>query len=492
VVEAWLAQVKAESEAHRLQRLALIEEVSAWRQAQGASTDWKTMSRELHRFSERWREAGHLPEKAFTALQAQWKAVMHEAHAPLEAAQKSSLERRQGLIAEAQTLGAEPVLRVDTIRALQQRWQLEAQAVPLERKQEQKLWDAFRKPLDDAFARKTQEREKAAQALSALDRAVLEAARALEQANASGDGARIRAAMGALEDAAQGRTPAPAPESVAASALLARPAGEAAVVSEHAAAESQATVPAPATDPETASSLEQPSDSQPLANAPIASGAASPAGAGKPARPVVAVRGDDRPGMKKATPAPAGRGEGRREGRPGRPAEAERRFAPGVGADSAARGPRLGDAAFRAQREALEHADAALRRLSAQAHGEVLTQLLTAWERRDAAALPAAQQLGKRVVPAARAAWAQALAAAPSGAAAPQLLRLEIAADIPTPAEHLSARRLLQLQLLTRKSEAAPAETWARDVTGLLATPFEAAAARRLQAVLKVFLKGQP
>ena len=52
--------------------------------------------------------------------------------------------------------------------------------------------------------------------------------------------------------------------------------------------------------------------------------------------------------------------------------------------DREERGPRLGDAAFRAQRDAMEHAEMALRKLAAQAHGESLTHLLAAWEARRA------------------------------------------------------------------------------------------------------------
>jgi hypothetical protein len=88
--------------------------------------------------------------------------------------------------------------------ALQQRWQAEAQAVPLERRHEQKLWDAFRKPIDEAFNRKSAEREQQQAAMSAHDRAVLDAAKALE-ANASGDAQRIRAAMAQLEAATRGQ-----------------------------------------------------------------------------------------------------------------------------------------------------------------------------------------------------------------------------------------------------------------------------------------------
>ena len=69
------------------------------------------------------------------------------------------------------------------------------------------------------------------------------------------------------------------------------------------------------------------------------------------------------------------------------------------------------------------------------------------------------------------------------------LLRLEMAAEVPTPAEQLDARRALQLQLLTRRHEAPPTDTWAQDVARVLAGSFDAAAARRLQATLKVLLK---
>ena len=59
--------------------------------------------------------------------------------------------------------------------------------------------------------------------------------------------------------------------------------------------------------------------------------------------------------------------------------------------------PRLGDAAFRAQRDAMERAQTQLRKLASQAHGEALTQLLGAWQARDPEQLPPAQVLGPKV-----------------------------------------------------------------------------------------------
>ncbi len=114
---------------------------------------------------------------------------------------------------------------------------------------------------------------------------------------------------------------------------------------------------------------------------------------------------------------------------------------------------------------------------------------MTAWEHRDASQLPTAQALGSRVNAGARSAWAQSLGSAAGAGPAEALLRLEMAAEVPTPAEQLDARRMLQLQLLTRRHDAPPAETWAQDVARVLAGGFDAAAARRLQNALKVLLK---
>lgn len=448
VVEVWLTQLRQQTEAHKAQRLAIIDELKAWTAAHAQSTDWKAQIRDLHAFSERWRGAGHLSEKTFAELQPVWKEAMHAAHAGLEAAQAQSVARRQAMIEEACALGAAPQLRIDAVKALQQRWQTEAQAVPLERKHEQKLWDAFRKPIDEAFARKSSEREQQAKALNAHDQRVLDAAQALDAASASGDAARIRAAMAELDAAMRGQQ--------ADAAAAATPAEAPVAVAEQAAEPAEAAVPA-----------------------------AAP-------KKLVAMRGDDRPGMKKAEPVVRDERRGRdsrggRDDRAGFGARGEARGFERSGRE--VRGPRLGDAAFRAQRNALEHAEAALRKLAAQAHGEVLTQLLTAWEQRDAAQLPAAQALGSRVNAGARGAWVQSLQQAATATPAEALLRLEMAAEVPTPADQLDARRALQLQLLTRRHEAPPAQTWAQDVAQVLAGPFDAAAARRLQAVLKVLLK---
>ncbi|RYZ13196.1 MAG: DUF349 domain-containing protein [Comamonadaceae bacterium] len=464
VVEAWLDKVRADAAEHRAHRLALIEEVRAWAVAHADASDLKAHYRALHQFADRWRDAGHVGEKMFAELQPQWNEAFGAARAPFEAAQAASIERRQAMIAEATELGAAPMLRIDAVKALQQRWQAEAQSVPLDRRHEQKMWDAFRAPIDEAFNRKTAEREKFTTAMSEQDRHVLAASKALDAANATGDVQKIRVAMAQLEAAVRGepfvpaeKPPVPAATShVNTAEDVPQPQAEEAARQEFAESAGQTPSPServpagPATPHEPVEGdLVAPvgtADAGAVADQPgdEADVPAPAAPEPKPARPkpVVAVRGDDRPGMKKAEPAPLGRGA-----RPG-----DRRDARGAPAG------RPG------------------------AHRD--------WEQRDAAKLPSVQELGRSVAPAVRGAWTQALAATPSGGAADALLRLEVAAEVPTPAEHIDARRALQLQLLTRRNDPTPAQTWGADAARVLASAYDPSTARRLQNALKALLRG--
>jgi hypothetical protein len=526
VVEAWLEKLKADALEHRQQRLALIDEVKTWAEANRTALDedWKGFSRILHQFGDRWRNAGHLGEKAFAELQPLWKEAISHAAEPLETLQAQSVQLRQAMIEEAKVLGAAAALRIDAVKSLQQRWQAQAHAVPLDRRLEQKLWDAFRKPIDDAFKRKTTERESAEAALGQRDRAVLDASKALQAANSGGDANVIRKAIAALEAALQGQAQAQAEVSAAgAQEAQAQTATQAADslspllenlepstvpaegISDTAAFDAANATPVISTDPEA-----------PSQEAAEAAPVAPPVPARPAAKPVVAMRGDDRPGMQReanAAPARPGKWGDRKEGAPGgkgpvggrdapRPSR-DARFGDTGRRDAGARGdsfgarpdpraaqPRLGDAAFRAQREALESAQMALKKLAAQAHGEALTQLLSAWERRDASTIPTVQELGPRVNAAGRSAWAAAVTQAGSiQVSSESLLRLEMAAEVATPAEHMEARRALQLKLLTRRNDPSPQQTWAQDVAGVLASPFAEDQARRLQTTLKALLK---
>jgi hypothetical protein len=512
-VLAWLEQMKKDSADQRAQRVALMDEVKAWTAEHAQSEDWRAQLRALHQFADRWRNAGHLSEKAFGEMQGQWKSIFKAAAAPLEAAQKASIERRQALINEAREVGAAPALRVDAVKALQQRWQVEAQSVPLDRKTEQKLWEVFRAPLDEAFQRKGTDRPQSTGPVSAHDRAVLDASKALDSANASGDAAKIRAAMAVLDAALRGQAlqaqaaqAAQSPQSpvnaaTSSTAALVPPPSVAEAQGDEASAAADATAEVPADEQASDAATAEAPQAAPASDSVLPEEPAPTVVAPKPAKPVVAVRGDDRPGQKRPE-APAGR-DGRRDGRPGeRGARPGGDRGPGAGrfGDRGGdrfgdrepredRGPRLGDAAFRAQREAMERAEMSLRKLAAQAHGETLGRVMTAWQERQAEALPTVQELGKGINASTRQAWVQAVSAEPKNPGATALLRLEMAADVPTPADNLSERRALQLQLLTQRNQPGPNETWALDVAQVLSGPHDEPTARRLQNVLKNLLR---
>lgn len=497
VVESWLQEIKAKSAVVIAQRTALIEKLKSWGIEQAGKTDWKELSRNLHQFSQQWREAGHLGERDFEPLQSAWKAAFKEIAAPLEAAQKSSVERRQLLIERAKALvqsvaeGAD--LRIDLVRELQQQWQAEAQSVLLERKAEQKYWDEFKGTLDQAFAKKDELRQAARTAhlasLSAHDKAVLEASKALEEATASGHVTAIQTTMQALQAALRGQAPAapvpseaPAPTPVPPTPAPTSDAPQTSQASSE--AESTPQPQADSTTPmaETSELSAAPEAAAPAADAPAPEAKVAPTPAPKP---VIAVRGDDRTPSKAPETAQFGK-KGTFAAQSGRgfPAREARKPDP-------QRLPRLSDEAFHVQRRAMEQAEIALKKLQMQAHGEALTHLLSAWETRDVDTLPSVSSLGKAVNSALRSQWLQALrqTAASVEAASTALLRLELASGAPTPAEFLGDRRAFQLQLLTQRNAPSPQQTWGLDVATVLGASYDAVSAKRLQAALKTLLK---
>ena len=547
--EAWLETIKAEEGAAKDKRQALIDELRAWTAAHAQVADAKAELRELHAFAERWRDAGHLGERAFEPLHAQWKLAVKAAHAPIDGMQQASIERRKALIAQAVGIAVEPFLRIDAVRQLQQRWQQEAQAHPVDRKLEQKLWEQFRGPIDEAFNKKSAEREKAAAEVSERDRAVLDATKALDAAVASGDASKIRAAMADLEQVHRTGAAKSAPAPVVAATIPQAAKNQENTPNVQNPPQSDATDNV-ASDSTVAVAGPTPADAQPSADsAPaepqaespeVAADAATeavapavPAARAKPApKPVVAMRGDDRPGGKRAEPAaPPGRGRPDARG-PGRPGAPGRDARPGLGRPGAPSGapgaarpafdrgsdrstdrgtdrrgppagrdfadtreprdmaPRLGDVAFHAQRDALERAQLQLKKLAGIAHGEAISGLMDAWTQRNGDLMPSAASLGKGVSAGARTAWVQAVSA-PAQAKTPAeaILRLEMAAEVPTPAAHINERRVLQLQLLTRRNDPAPVATWAIDARAILSGPFDEGQARRLQAALKVLMR---
>ena len=177
---------------------ALADEAAA-PLAEGQSRDWVDIERRKSAMFDQWKKGGGVANAAWKALDEKFDVALHKLDGALDAAREPEIARRKKLIAEAQELAADAPSREVTDRAIvvQRRWAAERpEGLPhLRRKDEQKLWDEFKKHTDGVFkARDTQRDEMKAQFSEAvkLRYAAIDAVKAL----ANGEDARaIEAAV---------------------------------------------------------------------------------------------------------------------------------------------------------------------------------------------------------------------------------------------------------------------------------------------------------
>ncbi|RSZ58016.1 DUF349 domain-containing protein [Massilia atriviolacea] len=157
--------------------------------AGGESVDWKHMAATVQRMRLAWSHLGAIDRKEKKRLDHEFTDALNTLQAPLEQQRKNEVAEREAMIAQVAALDAHDRHALDTLRALQERWQEHARAVPLERKSEQALWQKFRAACDAVFAR----RKESAHAADAERRSHQEAKDAisarLEQAAAEPDAA---------------------------------------------------------------------------------------------------------------------------------------------------------------------------------------------------------------------------------------------------------------------------------------------------------------
>ena len=182
---------------------ALIDETRAL--STSAASDWKQIAAAGQRLRQLWTRLGTIDRKDKRKLDTAFDQALAALLAPLTEERKQEMARREQLIAEVQQLVPNERGTLDTLRSLQERWQEQAKALPLERKAEQALWQRFRAACDHVFA----QRKESAHAADSERRAHLHAREAicagLEAATFSGsDKEQLAAIALALRDAASG------------------------------------------------------------------------------------------------------------------------------------------------------------------------------------------------------------------------------------------------------------------------------------------------
>lgn len=148
--------------------------------------DWKVLAAEGSRLRQAWTRLGTIDRKEKKQLDGQFGRALDQLLAPLERQREIEMARREQLIVEVGLLQANQRNTTATLRALQEKWQEYAKALPLERHAEQALWQRFRAACDQVFA----QRKESAGIADGERRAHLEAKEAvcagLEAADGSG------------------------------------------------------------------------------------------------------------------------------------------------------------------------------------------------------------------------------------------------------------------------------------------------------------------
>jgi Domain of Unknown Function (DUF349) len=132
---------------------ALVEEARAEiARLQSGEADWRHVAGTVQRLRTAWSHLGAIDRKDKKRLDHEFTDALNTLQGPLEEQRKAEVARREELIDEVSALDPHGRHVVDSLRAIQQRWQEHARALPLERKAEQALWQRFRAACDAVFA----------------------------------------------------------------------------------------------------------------------------------------------------------------------------------------------------------------------------------------------------------------------------------------------------------------------------------------------------
>lgn len=118
------------------------------------SVDWKAVSAFVRDVRLSWKRLGTIERKDKKRLDAEFESALQSVLQPLAEQRQAEVSRREKLIADVTRLSSNDRGAMDTVRALQARWQEQAKALPLERSDEQALWQRFREACDTFFAKR--------------------------------------------------------------------------------------------------------------------------------------------------------------------------------------------------------------------------------------------------------------------------------------------------------------------------------------------------
>lgn len=160
---------------------------------EGESRDWHDLEKRKLALFDQWKKGGGVANAAWKALDEKFDAALKKLDGAMDGAREPEIARRKRLIAQAEELAKANPSRetTDATIALQRRWNGERPInLPhLRRKDEQKLWDEFKKHTDAVFKARDAQRDQVKAQFSEATKArfaVIDEAKAL----AGGDDAK--------------------------------------------------------------------------------------------------------------------------------------------------------------------------------------------------------------------------------------------------------------------------------------------------------------
>ena len=192
---AHFKQLAGERHANAARAQALVAEaVAEAARLNGANgADWKHVAGSVQRLRLAWSHLGAIDRKDKKRLDQAFADALNVLQGPLEERRTTEAAGREELIGQATAINPHDRHSLDQLRALQERWQEHAKALPLERKTEQALWQRFRAACDAVFAA----RKEGAHAADAERRTHQDAKEAIS--------ARLEAAADGIEPGAAGK-----------------------------------------------------------------------------------------------------------------------------------------------------------------------------------------------------------------------------------------------------------------------------------------------
>ncbi|OGB22231.1 MAG: hypothetical protein A3I66_17405 [Burkholderiales bacterium RIFCSPLOWO2_02_FULL_57_36] len=116
--------------------------------------DWRAVAVFSAKTSQLWQRLGPIDRKDKKSADTEFETAMRLLSGPLAVRREVEITHREKLIVEASGLNPADRRTTDALRALQERWQECAKSLPLERKDEQALWQRFRNACDAVFAKR--------------------------------------------------------------------------------------------------------------------------------------------------------------------------------------------------------------------------------------------------------------------------------------------------------------------------------------------------